>query len=193
MPALSHTLPWTLCEKDTVFCRGPHRSAALQYADFLVEDMFDYVNMGFWTVLPYEAVRYHPALRLVPAGVVPQQNRQPCPIIDYSFYGANVAFFPLLQFGRTLQQVLQRLVYSNPCYGHALLAKIDLADGYYQIPLSAHAALQLAVIIPSDTSPTPFIALALSLPMGWSQSFFNSYSSRRVTQATACVHGCLFR
>ena len=77
--------------------------------------MFDYINMGYWTVLPYQAVRHLPTLRLAPAGVVPQRERRPRPIIDYSYYGTNAASVPIaplhaMQFGQTLQRVLQRLV-----------------------------------------------------------------------------------
>jgi hypothetical protein len=50
------------------------------------------------------------------------------------------------------------------------MAKIDLADGYYRIPLSAHAALTLAVVLPNDMDPEPLIGIPLSLPMGWRDS-----------------------
>jgi hypothetical protein len=53
-----------------------------------------------------------------------------------------------LQFGEALQRILQCLAYCNPQFGPPLLAKIDLADGYYRIPLSPQAALALAVILP---------------------------------------------
>jgi hypothetical protein len=43
--------------------RGPHRSAAITFSSFLLEDMFDYMNMGYWTVLPYSVVRHLPNLR----------------------------------------------------------------------------------------------------------------------------------
>jgi hypothetical protein len=50
------------------------------------------------------------------------------------------------------------------------MAKIDLADGYYRIPLSPSAALRLAALIPSDTDGPALVALPLTLPMGWSHS-----------------------
>ena len=51
------------------------------------------------------------------------------------------------------------------------MSKIDLADGYYRVPLSADAALSLAVLIPSDTRDTaPLEAFPLVLPMGWAHS-----------------------
>ncbi len=53
-----------------------------------------------------------------------------------------------MQFGRALPRIFQRLAYANPAYGPPLMAKIDLANGYYRIPLSPTAALTLAVLPP---------------------------------------------
>jgi hypothetical protein len=80
-----------------------------------MQDMYDYVQMGYWTVLPYASVRSLASLRLAPAGVVPQRDRRPRPIMDYSFYHTNQQALPLqpaqaMQFGRALQRILQRLV-----------------------------------------------------------------------------------
>jgi hypothetical protein len=83
-----------------------------------------------------------------------------------------------MQFGATLQRILQRLVYCNKDHGPPLLAKLDLADGYYRVPLAPQAALHLAVVIPSDEGSDPLIAIPLSLPMGWAQSppYFCAYT-----------------
>jgi hypothetical protein len=74
--------------------------------------------MGYWTVVPYKTLRRHPALRLSPAGVVPQHNRRPRPIIDYSYYDLNAQAVPLapehaMQLGATFQRLIQRLTYCN--------------------------------------------------------------------------------
>ncbi len=175
VPALSHDPPWTLQQQDAAIRRGPHPSAHRLYASFLLEDMYDYVKMGYWLILPYTSIRGHPRLRIAPAGVVPQRERRPRPIMDYTFNSVNQQTVPLApfsarQFGGSLQRVLQRLAYCNPAFGPPLLAKIDLADGYYRIPLSAATSLQLAVSLPSDGDNTPLIGLPLSLPMGWNLS-----------------------
>ena len=91
------------------------------------------VHMGYWIVLPYPTVRGLPHLKLAPVGVIPQRERRPRPIIDYSYNGVNQGSLPLapahaMQFGHSLQRILQRLAYCNPAYGPPLLAKIDLAD-----------------------------------------------------------------
>jgi hypothetical protein len=111
--------------------------------------------MGYWIMLPYSSVRHYPNLKLAPVGVVPQRNRQPRPIMDYTYNYVNQHFVPLaplpaMQFGHALQRFLQHLVYANPKIGLPLLAKIDLADGYYRVPLSPSATLHLAVVLPPD-------------------------------------------
>jgi len=168
---------WSTQQRDHAYDRGPHPSAAQHYKEFLLADMFDYVQMGYWTVLPYNAVRHLPSLRLAPAGVVPQRERRPRPIMDYSFYRTNQdghshAPKHAMQFGKALSRILQQLVYCDPSHGPPRLAKIDLADGYYRVPISAQAALNLAVVIPSDIpgNSSHLIAIPLSLPMGWADS-----------------------
>jgi len=131
--------------------------------------------MGYWLVLSYSSLRGHPALKIALAGVVPQRERRLRPIMDYTFNGVNPASLPLgphhpMQFGTALQRLLQRLAYANPKFGPPLMAKIDLADGYYRVPLSAHAALTLAVILPDDLNSGPLLGIPLSLPMGWKES-----------------------
>jgi len=72
-----------------------------------------------------------------------------------------------MQFGGTLQRLLQCIVYCNPSHSPPLLAKVDLSDGYYRIPLSLEASLHLAMLIPSEFPTEPsLIALPLTLPMG---------------------------
>jgi hypothetical protein len=83
-----------------------------------------------------------------------------------------------MQFGQALQRIIQRILYANPAFGPVLLAKLDLADGYYRIPLSPHAAQQLAVVLPPDRTQHNLIGIPLSLPMGWAQSppYFCSFT-----------------
>jgi len=133
------------------------------------------VREGYWTVLPYHVLRHFPHFKLAPAGVVPQQERGPWPIVNYSFTDTNAASLDIapahaMQFGMTLPRLLQRIVYCNSIHGPPFMAKIDLSDGYYRVPLSADALLQLAVIIPPDQTTDNLIAVPLSLPMGWRNS-----------------------
>jgi hypothetical protein len=151
--------------------------------------MFDYTNMGYWTVLPFHAEQRYKQLKLAPAGVAPQLDRRPRPIMDYSFYHTNQECLPLapthaMQFGDAMQCILQRLVYCNVRHGPLLMAKIDLADGYYRVPLSPTAALHLAILIPSDIpGDPPLVAIPLTLPMGLGHSppFFCSFAAHYST------------
>jgi hypothetical protein len=103
--------------------------------------------------------------------------------MDYSYNEVNqnslpLAPFSVMQFGHTFQHLLQHIAYCNPAFGPPLLAKIDMADGYYRIPLTPDASLQLAVCLPSDGSTLPLLGIPLSLPMGWSLSppFFCAFT-----------------
>jgi len=175
VPAPMTSAPWTTQQQDVAATRGPHPSAQHVHSEFLLEDMYNMVRMGYWVVLPYSSLRGHPHLKLAPSGVVPQRERRPRPIMDYTYNGVNQATLDMapqhaMQFGYALQRLLQRLAYCNPAHGPPLMAKIDLADGYYRIPLSQDAALALAVVLPSDGLGEPLLGLPLSLPMGWKDS-----------------------
>jgi hypothetical protein len=86
--------PWTPEQLDMAYRRGAHPSATKHFPDFLLTDIFNYVQVGYWTVLPYSAVRSYKSLRLAPAGVVPQRERRPRPIMDYTYYGTNQHCYP---------------------------------------------------------------------------------------------------
>ena len=66
----------------------------------------------YWTVVPYHAVRRLPSLKISPAGVVPQRNRRPRTIIDYTFSGVGPATLQVasphaMQFGSAFQRVIE--------------------------------------------------------------------------------------
>ena len=136
--------------------------------------MLDMVKRKYWTVLPYQAVRHLPGLKISPAGVVPQRNRRPRTIIDYTYSDVGPTTLQLaaphaMQFGRAFQRLMQRIAYANPRFGPVHLLKVDLSDGYYRVPLNSRGALNLAVAIPS-TRRLPLVAIPMVLPMGWLES-----------------------
>ncbi len=94
-----------------------------------------------------------------------------------------------MQFGNTLQHILQRLAYANPKFGPVHLLKFDLSDGYYRIRLSPEAALELAVIIPSEVQGRNYVGIPLSLPMGWNQSppYFCAFTETMVDLANQAL------
>ena len=74
-------------------------------------------------------------LRLSPLGVVPQRNRRPRLIVDYTFSGVNdetacLAPAEAMQFGKALHRFLHKLVHADARYGTVYMGKIDIADGF---------------------------------------------------------------
>jgi hypothetical protein len=69
------------------------------------------------------------------------------------------------------------------------MLKFDLSDGYYRVPLSPEAALELAVIIPGTSPSTSLIAVPLSLPIGWAQSppYFCAYTEMAANLSNAAL------
>ena len=75
-------------------------------------------------------------------GVVPQRERRPRTIVDYSFSGINQeaaqgAPAEAMQFGKALNHILQRILAANPWYGPTYMLKLDLSDGFSRIRLHA--------------------------------------------------------
>ena len=192
VPVLTVHPPWTTLQRDQAVARGPHASAAAIHREFLCTEMLDMVRRRYWTVLPYRAVRRLPSVKVAPFGVVPQRDRRPRPIVDYSWNLVNQHSAPLaptraMQFGHALQRVLQRIVYANPAFGPVYLMKLDLADGYYRVPLATSGVPHLGVILPYSAGEEPIIAFPLTLPMGWSHSppYFCAFTE---TGADVCNH-----
>ena len=183
VPGTFTTPPWSPTQLDEAVRQGSHSSATKEYREYLEGEMGTMVRQGYWAVLPYTTVRHLPGLKLSPAGVVPQRDRRPRPIIDYTWSGINqatnpVAPFAAMQFGNTLQRVLQQIAYANPAFGPVLALKCDLADGFYRIPLASSVIPHLGVIMPYSPGEEPLIAFPLALPMGWTHSppFFSAYT-----------------
>jgi hypothetical protein len=169
------TPPWTDQPRKDTLRRGPHKSAD-EFADFLREELLDFVKKGFWMVLPYWLLQQHKNLIsnlcISPMGVVPQRARRPQIIVDYSFQGLNdetikMAPREAMQFGKALKRILQATVDANPKHGPVQLIKVDLGDGLYRIWLNIHTIPKLAVAIPTLYGEEPLLALPLVLPMGW--------------------------
>ena len=137
--------------------------------------MADFIEKGFWTVLPFDVVKDLPNLRLSPLGVVPQRDRRPRLIMDLSFYGVNAdtvrqAPPEAMQFGRTLERLLTTIRHADPAYGPVHIIKIDIADGFYRVGLVPDAAPGLGVILPRSPGEPHLVAIPLVLPMGWVES-----------------------
>ena len=130
---------------------------------------------GMFTVVPYTLLRHIPGLCLSPIGCIPQRDRRPRMINDYIFSEVNqhtqkLAPAESMQWGRTLDRVLSRIYYADRRHGPVLLSKIDLADGFYHVPLTPTGALKLAVPFPNLPSEPQLVAIPTVLPMGWTES-----------------------
>ncbi len=168
------TPQWDKSLLEEALARGAHQSAKLHKC-FLRDEFAEMIQKRFWVVLPVEVVLREEGLRLSPLGVVPQKERRPRIICDYTFYNVNHDTIPwappeAMQFGHALIRIMQRIVRANPKFGPVLLGKYDLADGYYRIRLRAEHAFRLACLLPREQQETALVAIPLVLPMGWSES-----------------------
>ena len=80
--------PWSIDEKGQAMARGPHQSSHGE-RDFVAREMLDFCRQGYWLVVPYSVVKDWPNLRISPLGVVPQRDRRPRLIVDYTFSSVN--------------------------------------------------------------------------------------------------------
>ena len=174
VPVSTNTPPWTKARKLAALARGPHKSAK-EHVEFLRTEYASMMKKGHWTLIPAQLIVDLPDLRLSPLGVVPQHDRRPRTISDYTYFGVNedtVALAPqeAMQFGRALHRLLQKIHDANPRYGPVKLAKVDIADGFYRIGIRPLDALKLAVLFPRRKGEEPLIGIPLTLPMGWKES-----------------------
>jgi hypothetical protein len=133
------------------------------------------INKGQWIVLPFSAVQHLPGLRVSPPGVVPQHERRPRWICDYSWWGINRDTLPLaalesMQFGHALDRILREILLADPNLGPVYLLKLDISDGFYRIALNIDDIPKLGVAFPTTPGQEPLIAFPLVLPMGWTNS-----------------------
>ena len=154
--------------------RGCHPSAQA-YIGFLEEDMSDMIRKGYWLVLPYELVKHLPDLRISPIGVVPQRERRPRPIVDYTFSGVNdetikAAPPEAMQFGHALTRVLHAVFRAPTTHGPVYMLKLDLSDGFYRVRVRPDNMPTLGVAFPTLPGESPLVAFPSSLPMGWTES-----------------------
>ena len=174
VPIETTTPAWTQGQREAALQRGPHKSAQ-DHIEFLREEYTDMIKKGHWILLPADLVKHMPWLRLSPLGVVPQRERRPRTISDYSYFLVNADTLKLappeaMQFGKALARLLQTIHASNPRFGPVYLSKIDVADAFYRIGLRPRDAVKLGVLFPSREGERQLIGIPLVLPMGWAES-----------------------
>jgi hypothetical protein len=175
VPILLSSLPWSRSQLDAAMQRGSHPST-LEHYIFLRNEMADMVEQQQWIVIPYDQALLLPNLCLSPMGVVPQRDRRPRIIVDFTFSGVNLhtltSLAPLesMQFGQALDRVLYKIHHANRHFGPVHMIKVDIADGFYRIRVSASHMPTLGVAFPSGPGEPPLVAIPLVLPMGWVSS-----------------------
>ena len=75
VPALTSSDLWSLETLDSFVDRGCHRSAE-DHAEFLRQEMTEFVENRFWTILTYQAVRSLANLQLSPSAVMEERERK---------------------------------------------------------------------------------------------------------------------
>ena len=81
--------PWTAKHIQSCVQCGPHPSANLHH-DFLHDEYADFIEAGFWVVLPLaqvQALNKDPCLS--PMAIKVEHNRHPRVIIDHTWFGVN--------------------------------------------------------------------------------------------------------
>ena len=76
--------PGPLDQKDQCILQGCHISATL-HANFLRQEMAEFIKSKFWVVLPYKQVRHLQALMFSPAAVKEERDRKPRLLCDHSW------------------------------------------------------------------------------------------------------------
>ena len=165
---------WTRKQIEEAIRRGPHGSCAA-HREFLHGEFANMINLNQWLVLPYSVVKHLKNLHVSPPGVVPQRNRRPRWICDYTWSGINDSTLPLvpwdsLQYGRALERYLRHILLADPAWGPVHMLKCDLSDGYYRLGVIPEDAPRLGMDFPGTFEGEPLIAIPLVLPMGWTNS-----------------------
>ena len=168
--------PWDTTQISDSAARGAHPSA-LVHREFLCGEFADFIEAGFWVVLPLKQLLALPFgdLRLSPMAVKDEFNRRPRVLIDHTWFGVNehtIANLPkeVMQFGGCLPRLLWILRHANPAKGKVYLCKFDIDNGFYRMFLDADDTLKLAALMPRYDGEEQLIVVPLSQTMGWTNS-----------------------
>ena len=88
VPVVLSLEPWSLERKEAAIRQGNHPSVQA-FSDFVKEEMLDTRRKGIFVILPYRLLKDHPELQISPLGCIPQRDRRPRIINDYTFSGVN--------------------------------------------------------------------------------------------------------
>ena len=171
VPVRLSTKPWSKNHVCRALLRGPHGSC-FDFLEFLQGEFIDMINKQQWVVLPFSSVKDLPGLRLSPPGCIPQRDRRPRWICDYTWSGVNPDTIPIaaleaMQFGHALERILREILTADPALGPIYMMKLDIADRFYRVNLAIRDIPKLGVVFPTLPGQEPLVALPLVLPCGW--------------------------
>ena len=174
VPVKFSTPAWSQDKIRAALKRGAHKSCN-DHREFLSEEFVDMIRKGQWVILPASMAEALEGLRVSPPGVVPQRDRRPRWICDYTWSLVNQETLPLaamesMQFGHALERILRKILLAPPGHGPVKLNKTDLSDGFYRVDLNADDAPKLGVVFPTKPGADPMVAIPLTIPMGWRNS-----------------------
>ena len=174
VPVKFTTPKWDRGQLEAALTRGAHQSCNA-HIDFLNEEFVDMINKGQWVILPASMALELEGIRLSPPGVVPQRDRRPRWICDYTWSGVNKDTLPLaameaMQFGHALERILREILLANPAHGPVHLNKTNLSDGFYRVDLNPDDAPKIGVVFPTKPGTAPMVVVPLVIPMGWKNS-----------------------
>ena len=157
--------PWTAECIQSCVDHGPHPLATLHH-DFLCDEYANFIEAGFWVVLPLAQVQaLNKDLCISPMAVKEvEHNHCPCIIMDHTWFGVNdhtILDLPheVMQFGGTWPCILWLLRHADPSARPIYLSKYNITDGFYCMFLKADDALHLAVMMPSYDGEPPLLAI----------------------------------
>ena len=79
---------WTPVQRQEKFHLGAHATAEMNRA-FVREEMAEFMECGFWTVLPWAVAMDLQSLRISPLGVKEERDCKPRLICNHTFFGVN--------------------------------------------------------------------------------------------------------
>jgi hypothetical protein len=111
VPVIMNISQWPAAKIDSTIKHGPYTSA-LKELLFLRQEFAAMMRKVQWTVLPASLARKLKGIRISPVGIVPQRDRRPRTIVDYSFYDVNddnvtIAPGQSVKLGSALHRILR--------------------------------------------------------------------------------------
>ena len=158
---------------------GAHSSTTKE-TTFVRKELQEQAQAGHIALFPLRAVIHLPKLWLYPLAAIPQRDRKPRLIYNFSWSGLNkavtqVAHKEAMRFGEALYRVIDCILNAPPELGPTFLNKVDLSDAYMRIWVRLKDIPSVALLVPKATpEEDQLIGFHLSIPMWYveSASFF---------------------